>query len=236
MNFKYYHGTSDIFLDSIIEFGLGGINPNLKYKNLELLQFLFNECEKNKISKREYLIGRENIVGMVNQTTVEFIMPNGKTVLTNYMHDKPYVGITRERALIYACDNKYGSEILEYCIMLFKFLKEENIEFELPKELNLFGIEKYIDKEHKPILIELNGIKDSELETEFGKSGPKFLSDLRKDFNTLSPKELDFKMAYSNFKLLKPIFTDRMKIYEIEFEGKIRRSDFEFTLSRIKIA
>ena len=38
------------------------------------------------------------------------------------------------------------------------------------------------------------------------------------------------------FKLLKPIFNDRMKIYEIEFEGKIGRPDFEFTLSRIKTA
>jgi len=236
MNFKYYHGTSDIFLDSIVEFGLGGINPNLKFKNLELLRFLFNECEKNKLSKYEYLIGRENIVGMVNQTTVEFIMPNGKKVLTNYKHDKPYVGITRERALIYACDNKYGSEILEYCIMLYKFLKELDKNFELPKELNLFGIENYIDKEHKPILIELNGIKDSELETEFGKSGSEFLSELRQNFKTLSPKELDVKMAYSNFKLINPVFKDRMKIYEIEFEGKIGRPDFDFTLSRIKTA
>jgi hypothetical protein len=236
MNFKYYHGTSDIFLDSILEFGLGGINPNFKYKNLELLRFLFNECEKTKLSKQEYLIGRENIVGMVNQTTVEFIMPNGKTVLTNYKHDKPYVGITRERALIYACDNNYGSEILEYCIMLFKFLKEENIDFELPEKLNLFGIEKYIDKEHKPILIELTGIKDSELETEFGENGSDFLSDLRHSFKTLNPKEIDIKMAYSNFKLLKPIFTNRMKIYEIEFEGKIGRPDFDFTLSLIKTA
>lgn len=234
MNFKYYHGTSDIFLDSIVEFGLGGINPNLKFKNLELLQFLFNECEKNKLSKYEYLIGRENIVGMVNQTTVEFVMPNGKKVLTNYQHDKPYVGITRERALIYACDNKYGSEILEYCIMLYKFLKELDINFKLPKELNLFGIENYIDKEHKPILIELIGIKDSELETEFGKSGSEYLSDLRQNFKKLSPKELDVKMVYSNFKLLKPIFIDRMKIYEIEFEGKIGKPDFDFTLSLIK--
>lgn len=234
MNFKYYHGTSDILLDSIIEFGLGGINPNLKYKNLELLRFLFYECEKMNLSKPEYFIGRENIHGMVNQTTIEIKLPKGKKILANYKHDKTYVGITMERAIIYACDNKYGSEILEYCIMLFEFIKEKNANFELPKELNLFEVEKYIEKKHKPILIELNDIKDSELETEFGKNGSEFLNQLRQDFKILSPKEIDIKMAYSNFKLLNPVLIDRMKIYEIEFEGKVGTPDFEFTLSRIK--
>lgn len=27
MEFNYYHGTSDIFLESIQKYGLGGVNP-----------------------------------------------------------------------------------------------------------------------------------------------------------------------------------------------------------------
>ena len=41
-------------------------------------------------------------------------------------------------------------------------------------------------------------------------------------------------MSYSNFKLLNSIFLDRMKFYEVEFEGKIGESDFEFTITEIK--
>lgn len=67
MKFRFYHGTSSIFLNSIIEFGLGGINPNIKYKNLELLQYLSLECEQKISNKEEYLVIRDASLGMANQ-------------------------------------------------------------------------------------------------------------------------------------------------------------------------
>lgn len=106
-----------------------------------------------------------------------------------------------ERAIIYACDNKYGSEILEYCIKLFEFLKDDDINFSLPPELNLFNIEKYINKEHKPILIEIDQINENELETEFGKNGAEYLADLRKKLPTLNKMDSNRKLGYSNFRI-----------------------------------
>jgi len=236
MKFKYFHGTSSIFLDSILEHGLGGINPNIKYKNLQLLQFLYSEAEKKLTNNKKYQKLRSSVEAMSNQTFLELEMSNGQKILTNYRHDGIYVGITRGRAIIYACDNKYGSEILEHCIILFKILKEIDENYNLPKELNLFEIEKYIDKEHIPILIELNNIKDEELETENGDSGVNYLNNLRNIFPKLNRRELDIVMSYSNFKLLKPIYKDRMKFYQIEFDGKVGAPDFEMTLTKIKVS
>jgi hypothetical protein len=233
MNFKYYHGTSSIFLDSIIEFGLGGINPNIKYKNLDLLRFLANECEKKIATKPEYAIGRHAVLGMANQQNIELKIPGGGIFIANYKHDKTYVSITKERALIYACDNKYGSEILEYCIILYKLLKENDKSFTLPQKLNLFNIEKYIDQKHKPILIEITEVDESELETEFGENGAEYLFNLRKILPKMNRIEFNTHLAYSNFRLLKPIKTERLKIYEIDFEGKVGTDDFDFTLTRI---
>lgn len=233
MKFKYYHGTSSIFLDSIIEFGLGGVNPNIEYKNLELLKYLTFECEKKIPNKPEYLVGRDVVIGMSNQKSVELKIPGGGTFLANYKHDRIYLAMTLERALMYACDNKYGSEILEYCIMLYKFLKDDDINFSLPSDLNLFNIEKYIDKVHKPILIEVGHINDNELETEFGENATKYIADLKKQLPILNQKDFHTKLAYSNFQLLKPIEIERMKIYEIDFEGKVGTRNFDFTMSRI---
>lgn len=219
-----------------MEFGLGGINPNIKYRNLDLLRYLAAECEKKIPTKPEYAIGRHAVLGMANQQNVELKTPDGGKFLTSYKHDRTYVAITLERAIIYACDNKYGSEILEYCIMLYKFLKENDENFTLPQELNLFNIEKYIDVEHKPILIEITEVIESELETEFGENGVEYLSNLRKILPTMNRLEFNTKLVYSNFRLLKPIKTERLKIYEIDFEGKVGSDDFEFTLTRIKHA
>lgn len=236
MKFRFYHGTSSIFLNSIIEFGLGGINPNIKYKNLELLQYLSSECERKIPNKKEYLVIRDASLGMANQKPVEFKTPDGGTFIGNYEHKKIYVGLTLQRAIMYACDNKYGSEILEYCIKLFEFLKEDDINFNLPSELNLFNIEKYMNKEHKPILIRIDEIKENELETEFGKNGTEYLADLRKLLPTLNEMDFHKKLGYSNFRLLKPIQIERMKIYEVDFDGKIGTEDFEFTMTEIKPA
>ena len=43
--YEFYHGTSSLFIESILRNGLGGINPNLKFKNLELLKFIYGQCE-----------------------------------------------------------------------------------------------------------------------------------------------------------------------------------------------
>ncbi|AUC74928.1 hypothetical protein CW732_04260 [Olleya sp. Bg11-27] len=173
---------------------------------------------------------------MVHQKPVEFKTPTGGIFIGNYEHKNIYVSLTLERAIIYACDNKYGSEILEYCINLFKFLKQDDVNFSLPAELNLFKIENYIIKEHKSILIEIDEINGNELETEFGKNGAEYLVDLKKVLPTLNERDFHLKLGYSNFRLLKPIEIERMKIYEVDFDGKVGTQDFEFTMTEIKPA
>ena len=55
MRFKYYHGTSTIFLDSIRKHGLGTINPNTDQKNLDVLKFLFQLSEKHLSTNPEFI-------------------------------------------------------------------------------------------------------------------------------------------------------------------------------------
>lgn len=235
MSYKYYHGTSSIFLASIAEFGLGGINPNIKYKNLELLKYLSDQGEIHLTTNIEYLKSREPILAMARQTDLEIDIPNGDNIFLNYRHDGIYVAFTRERAAIYACTNRYGSEILDYCIKLYKLLKIELKGFMLPEDLNLFGIEKYLDYEQKPILVEAIGVKDGDLETENGREASHILNELRAIIPNLSKKEKFEKLQFINFKILKPIPPERLKFYEIEYYSHPKYLDFEWTMTEIEL-
>ncbi|WP_156125312.1 hypothetical protein [Cellulophaga sp. Hel_I_12] len=234
MTFNYYHGTSSIFLNSIIENGLGGINPNFDFKNLDLLKYLSSRAEKDLMENQNYLNVRDATLAMANQTDLAVPMPNGKTFYFNYRHDGIYVALTREKGAIYACKNKYGSEILEYCIRIFKLIKEKDKFFELPKELNLFKIEQYLDYEQKPILIEINGVKDDELEMENGQMAPEILNNLREIIPKLPKREKFERLQHINFKLLKPVPFERLKFYELEYESSPHFRDLDWTMTRIK--
>ena len=177
--FKYYHGTSTIFLDSIREMGLGAINPNIDYKNLDVLNYLFELAEVYLLTNNEYLKIRDTTTAIAKQTFLKVIDEKGNEFLHNYVHDGIYVALSRARAAIYASSNKYGSEILERCIVLYKLLTDNKIEFQIPKEINLFHIENYLDYDPKPIIVEIIDIADDKLEKEDGGNAKEALDFLR---------------------------------------------------------
>jgi hypothetical protein len=233
MKFKYYHGTSSIFLNSIKENGLGKINPNIDYKNLDVLIFLKNIAEENLMQNEGYLKLRDTTIAMANQTFLKLIDEKGNLQTLNYKHDGIYVAITRQRAAIYSSLNKYGSEILERIINIYKLLKEMNIEFQIPEEINLFEIEKYIDCNPEPIIIEIIEIDDSNLEKEDGKTAEEALDFLRIEIPKMSEKTKFEFLQVCNFKIINPIEPKYLKFYKLEFEGHPIDKNFEFTLSKI---
>tara|TARA_A100000171_G_scaffold53096_1_gene76800 strand:- start:8387 stop:9088 length:702 start_codon:yes stop_codon:yes gene_type:complete len=233
MVFKYYHGTSTIFLDSIRKYGLGAINPNTDQKNLEVLKFLFELSENHLKLNPEYITLKNSTWAMVNQGTEELTDERGNKVVLHFRHDGMYVSITRIRAAIYAVLNKYGSEILERCIELYKLLINSNIPVKIPPEIDLFDFRQYIDAETKPIMIEVLGISDNDLEKEDGKTASDALNLLRRCIPKLTEKEQFEFLQYCNFKLLKPVPVKQLNFFEIEYEGHPENGDFKFLLSRI---
>lgn len=232
MKFKYYHGTRDIFLPSIREHGLGKINPNTDFKNLDVLRFLVDLAEKHLRSNAEYEKVRDTGLAMSQQTFLKMKDEHGQTHSFNYRHDSMYASFSRIRAAIYACFNRYGSEIVEKCILLIDLLNKNNVIFKIPEDINLFKVESFIGIEAKPIMIEINGLEDEFLEEET-RALPNILSIVRHKWPTLPEKEQFEYGQFLNFKLLKPIEPSQLKFYEIDFEGHPSTNNFEFTLSKI---
>ena len=233
MDFKFYHGTSSIFLESIKKYGLGGINPNIVYRNLDLLKFLHDDSEKHLLDNEGYLNIRNSVVAMARQTDLIYKTDSGDDLVFNYRHDGIYVSLTREKAIIYACSNSYGSEILAYSIDMYLKLKDKFKSYELPDELNQFRIERFINKNHTRVLIEIDGLSETELETEYGGDAKTQLDKLRIKIPKMTPKEKFELLQYVNFKLLNPVSLDKMKFYEIDFDSHPRYRGFEWTLTRI---
>lgn len=233
MKFQYYHGTSTIFLNSIKKYGLGTINPNIDLKNLEVLIYLKNVAERKLIKNFEYLKIRDTTIAMANQSKLAYKDINGNIEVLNFKHDGIYVSLSEITAARYSSINKYGSEILERIMLIYKLLLKNKIEFKIPSEINLFNIEKYLECNPEPIIIKISEIDDNNLEKEDGKTAIEALDFLRVEIPNMSEKMKFEFLQRCNFKLLSPIETKHLKFYELEFEGQPSENNFEIILSRI---
>ncbi|MBV6639924.1 MAG: hypothetical protein KI791_04375 [Cyclobacteriaceae bacterium] len=177
-----------------------------------------------------YLDLRVTTIAMVDDEVNELLDERGNKLY--YRHDGIFVAITKQRAALYAF-NKYGSEILQRCIQLYKMLLESEVDVQIPPDIDVFDFRKYIDQNHKPIMIECSGIKDEDLEKEDGKTAKEALDLLRREIPTMSRKmEFEF-LQFCNFKLLKPVPPGWLKFFEVDFEGHPSQKDFEFFLTKI---
>tara|TARA_R110002096_G_scaffold236590_3_gene427356 strand:- start:214 stop:912 length:699 start_codon:yes stop_codon:yes gene_type:complete len=232
MVFKYFHGTSTIFLESIKKHGLGAINPNIEYKNLDVLKYLFDQCEIHIFRNSRYQKLRDTTWAMVHQGVNKLEDEFGNSTSFHYRHDGIFVSLSRIRAAIYSVPNKYGSEVLERCIQLYQLLHEDGIEIEIPSEIDLFNFRQYINVETKPIMIEISGVLDEDLEKEDGKTAKEALDLLRGEIPKMSKKEKFEFLQYCNFKLLKPVPVEQLRFFEIEHEGEPGKN-FEIMLCKI---
>jgi hypothetical protein len=230
--FTYYHGTSTIFAYSIREYGLGTINPNIKYRNLDLLRHLYNLAEQYLLDEKDYLKLRITTTAMASQCTQNVIIDSfGNSQIQNYRHTNMYVSLHIFRAVVYASNNIYGSEILERCITLYKLLKIRMPNFELPTELNIFSIEKLVSSRPEPIIVEVNNIDPNIINTENGEPASLVLKQLRVVKSACSEKEWHDISQFSNFELLQPVPPENLKFHRLIFSGSPKdQENFNWSL------
>ncbi|WP_461636927.1 hypothetical protein [Labilibaculum euxinus] len=227
---KYYHGTSSIFLNSIKETGLGGINPNFEYRNLDVLRFLYKEAENTLLDNSDYLKIRTTTQAMAQQGMVDLIQSNGEKQRCFFRHDGIYIALSIMRAIVYANQNKYGSEIVCRCEILYYLLKEKNKDIKIPDDINLFRIDKLSEIQHEPIIIEVSNVNDYDLRKEDGKTAKEALDFLRNTFPYISTEDRFEFEQHCNFELLKPIPVENLKFYKLSTSGIPGSKDFDYDL------
>lgn len=231
MNYKFYHGTSDLFLHSIKANGLGAINPSLEHGYLDTLKYLWNLAEKTLIDKIEYKYIRDTTTAMALQTQLKVFLNNQNQIL-NFRHDGIYISLSREKAVVHANINKYGSEIICTSIKLMEILEKYQIPY-YNRALPIDQIISFRKMNPKSIIVKINKLDEFKIHKEDGKTAKEALDFLRIIENDLSNDQKQRFFMQCNFKLLERIPPVDLEFFELDCIGKYGDSDFEYTLTRL---
>lgn len=232
MKHLFYHGTSSLFLRSIKKNGLGGINPNVDYKLLELLRFLYELSESHLQDNNDYLIFRKTTKAMVFQESL--LIEDGKHKgLHNFKHKNIYLSFGVFRAVTYATGAEYGSEILTRIIDLYRLLKQKIGQLTIPSSINIIDIDTVEKMQYFPILIGVDYVNPRYLQTEYGESAEESLSKILKMKNELDYKTFWERVQYYNFELLKPIPQSELTFYKVLYTGNTWNPDFNWSIEKI---
>lgn len=142
-NYTLFHATTDFYLDSIIAFGLGGLNPNTSFGVLDFLRDLYSLCEQLAINDTVYRKIQFSTEGMVSQSIKGAF---------NFRHDKTYLTINESTAIRYSL-NKYGSELLTRCIVLYEILKVNGFEDKINTSKLRIDFNSILKAPHNRILL-----------------------------------------------------------------------------------
>lgn len=204
-----FHGTSTLFLDSIIQNGLGGLNPVAEWKLLELCKEVYELSEQHLKETNLFQVSSFSFKKMAEQS-------NGGAF--NFQHGDSYLSPSKQTAARYAINKEYGSELLTYTINFLKELLNKDIPYvktdlfrKFPK---IFGL---IKAKPSPLLIQVKNVNASSLLNEHGEDPKYNLEQMQEMMN--DRKELyDAVMQQTNFRLTAPVETSNLKFWLINVQ------------------
>ena len=189
-----HHGTSSLFLESIQEHGLGGVNPIEQLRVREYFNEVFKLCDIAFAGDAEWEVCKSVPKMLMDQIS--------KGDSANYQHGDTYLSPSRGSAVGYALTNRFGSELISNAHRLFILIKERRPELLENSELMHHPLQDILGKSHKPILLKINSIPISILASEGGGSPEKTLEDIKGmlPFINMAGVVINY-----NFRLLRPI-------------------------------
>lgn len=155
-----YHGTSDLFYESILKFGLGGRNVIEEMRVIELLGRLISICQTNLPNEQQWLVKMQSARSVAQQN----VSRGG----FNFRHGSVYLTPSSCVAANYATSSEYGSEVLGHFMMLWDRLCHRDIKTPEDVANGAQPIIKFCARPKRPILIRLESVPASMLSAENG--------------------------------------------------------------------
>ncbi len=203
--FDLFHGTSTLFLDSIIQYGLGGVDPVANWKLVELSTEVYDLSE-------QYL--QHTDLFQSKGSTFKKMSRQAIHGNFNYQHGDSYLTADEYNACRHASKMRYGSEILTYTIEFVNELLRFKDKFDY---LDLFKRNpKLVDAlktNPSPILIQASNVSVSSLLSDNGMD-PQSTLDRVKD-----PNSLKTFSQITNFRLISPIKFDKLKFWLVNVQS-----------------
>ncbi|WP_229971392.1 hypothetical protein [Pontibacter harenae] len=201
-----YHGTSTLFIESIIKNGLGGVNPVEDWKLLELGREVF---DLSKIHLRNSELFERSSASFQNMTE------QTKTGSFNWQHGATYLSPAEKTAVSYATRKQYGSELLTYTLEFLRELINLKISY-VTRDLyqrhsKVFNL---IEARPSPILIQVKDVFKDSLLNELGEDPTSSLQSIEKEINDF-PETYEDVLQQCNFRLTKAIPASQLKFWLI---------------------
>lgn len=154
-----YHGTSSLFLESILGLGLGAKNPLADIRVSEFVDELAPLV-------REHLCGAE--IYKNRCSTWEMMIAQSSSHL-NFQHGDTYLSPSIDTAVRYATHKRYGSELLSYAVDFLQLLVLKDLD-EVQRDLyqrypEIFAL---LEVSPAPIVFEVGGLVAADLKNEHG--------------------------------------------------------------------
>lgn len=221
-----FHGTSTVFINSILQHGLGAKNPIHEYGIHELAKKVLLLAEDNLKDWDVFTQKEQSFRNMVNQTS--------STRGLNFQHGDIYLSPSKYTAIRYAISNRYGSEFITYTLDLLAELIRRNItgaKDHLYREFrSAFSL---LDISPKPITIEVSNVPVAALWDEHGRD-PSLWFELMAETLRTSPDMFQLNLQQTNFRSVRPISADALRVWLIIVKRN-RHAIPEYTLDELVI-
>lgn len=159
LSLPLYHGTSTLFLASIIEHGLGGENPVAKWRVLNLAQRLHPLVKKHLAQEDDWMVGAQNFGWMCEQRSGNF----------NFQHGHAYLSPSILTGVRYAVGNRYGSELLSHTLeFLGELVRREIVDARGELSDQFSELFQLLRGAFAPLLIEVRSVSTEALLDEHG--------------------------------------------------------------------
>jgi len=157
--FPLYHGTSDIWLDSIKKYGLGG-KKMVDFFDLESMLHQVAETCRN-----------HNLLDSLDELVLKKMIPYEKDAFT-WEYNSVFVSICPDTAERYAQSNKYGSEYLSAIMRLEERIRTKGIPFQYSDDKHNDFSENLRSLSPRPIIIKIVNINEEDLIPENNSDNP----------------------------------------------------------------
>lgn len=154
-----YHGTSSLFLEGILEDGLCGRDPLTEWRVLEFARAIAPLVKKHCAPRDDLEAKAESFARMVNQ----------QAAALNFPHGQAYVTPSIFKAVQYAANTRYGSELLTYALDFLSELIRMDVEGVTSSLSGRFPqIFEKLDISPAPLLVRVDAVPIQAVLTETG--------------------------------------------------------------------
>jgi len=203
-----YHGTNELFYESIKEHGFGGRDLIKELHVIEVLRELLTICKECLPARVE-----DRWIGWM--TSADFIARQNVTASgANFRHGSVYLTAADYKAMSHATAYETGSEILECFMMIWKRLHEHQIE--LPESVlrDSKPILQFASGRKCPLLFVLHDVPVSILAAENGGDVDSVLAGPASILSE-NPNFFGVLCQALNFELLQPIPVSDVKVFQM---------------------